>query len=232
MSKRLAILQSSYIPWRGVFDFIDQVDEFVIYDDVQYVKRHWHNRNVIKTANGPLWLSIPVETKGKYLQTIDETRIAAPWANAHWRSIEHAYRKAPCFAEHGPTVAELYRRAEALELLTDVNLLFTAGLCGILGIDTPLVPSSHYPAEGQKTDRLLSICLAAEADAYLSGPSASAYIEPVKFQDAGITLEWMNYSPYRPYLQLHGEFMMGVSILDMIFNLGADVSIERIRAER
>lgn len=232
MSKRVAILQSAYIPWRGVFDFIDRVDEFILYDDVQFVKRHWHNRNQIKTANGPQWLSIPVASKGKYLQDIDETEVAGEWAATHWRSIEHAYRKAPHFAAHGEAVGALFTRAGGLARLSEVNHLFLTELSKMLGIATPFRWSSDFAVEGKKTDRLVALCRATGADAYISGPSARSYIEPDKFADAGIALEWMRYDGYQPYRQLYGEFAGGVSVIDMILNVGAEAAINQIRVDR
>lgn len=232
MTKRVAILQSSYIPWRGVFDFIGRVDEFILYDDVQFVKRHWHNRNTIKTANGPHWLSVPVSTKGKYLQTIDETAIADQWAGLHWQSIQHAYQKAAHFEAHALAIEDMFTRAGKLSLLSEVNHLFLTELSRLLGIETPFRWSSEFAVDGKKTDRLIALCKATGADHYISGPSAGTYIEPEKFADAGITLEWMRYDGYRPYAQLYGDFIGEVSIVDMIFNLGADAASAKIRADR
>src|SRR5438105_14073421 len=96
-TRRIAIIQSAYVPWKGFFDLIGQCDEYVIFDSVQYVKRHWHNRNRIKTANGIEWLTIPVITKGRFEQPIDEVEIEKPWADKHWRALELAYKRAAFF---------------------------------------------------------------------------------------------------------------------------------------
>ena len=231
MVKRIAIIQSCYIPWRGFFDFIDRVDAYVAFDDVQFAKRHWHNRNKIKTAHGPLWLTIPVISKGKFEQTIEETMIAEPWAQAHWKSIQHAYGKAPHFRIYGPKIEEMFLRAGALNSLSAVNQFFLSELAQLLGIATPIRRSSEFAAEGRKTDRLLSLCRMAGATHYLSGPSAKGYIEPEKFEAAGIKLEWMDYSGYRDYPQLHGAFEPAVSVLDLIFNTGDD-ALRYIRGSR
>jgi hypothetical protein len=220
--KTIAIIQSCYIPWRGFFDFMDEVDEFILYDDVQFVKRHWHNRNKIKTSNGSLWLSIPVETKGKFAQDINETMIAGSWTKQHWRSIQNAYAKAPHFPTYGPMIESLYERAATLAKLSEVNRLFLDGLNQIIGIATPIRWSTEFTATGRKTDRLLSICKANGADGYKSGPSARSYMEPEKFEQAGITLTWMNYNGYREYPQIHGAFEPAVSILDLLLNTGPD----------
>jgi hypothetical protein len=219
-SKRIAIIQSCYIPWRGFFDFIGQVDEYIIFDDVQFAKRHWHNRNKIKTPQGTAWLTIPVVSKGKFDQNIDETMIAETWAPDHWRSIQHAYAKAPHFKAYAPKIESLFLRAAAMTRLSAVNHLFLSELSALLGITTPMRWSTEFAAEGRKTDRLISICKAAGATHYLSGPSARDYIEPEKFAAAGIILEWMDYAGYPDYSQLHGAFEPAVTVLDLLFNVG------------
>src|SRR6476661_5616886 len=99
-AKSIAIVQSNYIPWKGYFDMIRSVDEFILYDDVQYTRRDWRNRNRIKSSHGAQWLTIPVEVKGKYLQKIKETRVSDRlWARNHWRTLCCCYGKAPCFRE-------------------------------------------------------------------------------------------------------------------------------------
>lgn len=223
MSKRIAIVQSSYIPWKGYFDLINLVDEFVLFDDVQFTRRDWRNRNRIKTANGSHWLTIPVVSKGRFFQRIDETAVAdGDWADLHWRSIELAYRKAPHFDRYAETVEGWYRQAAGETALSRINHLFLSGLCGLLGITTPFTWSRDYGGEGQKTERLVGICQAAGATAYLSGPSARDYMEPERFERAGIALEYMDYSGYPEYPQRHGPFEHAVSILDLLFNVGPD----------
>jgi hypothetical protein len=217
-----AIVQSCYIPWKGFFDMVAKVDEFVIYDDVQFVKRHWHNRNRIKPKGGALWLSIPVATKGKYLQNIDETLISEPWAEKHWRSISLGYAKAPFFKLYEERFRALYEQAGRLERLSDVNALFMKDIAALLGITTRFSWSTEYQAGGRKTDRLLDLCRAIGAKHYLSGPAAKIYFEGDKFDAAGISHEWMDYSAYPEYPQFGDEFEHGVSILDLLFHTGPD----------
>lgn len=218
--KRIAIVQSCYIPWKGYFDLIGKVDEFVIYDDVQFVKRHWHNRNKIKTPQKNLWLSVPVDTKGKFHQSIFETKIAEPWAEKHWRTIEQNYKNAPHFDAYQIPLKELYEQAEAYEYLSEVNQLFLREICRFLDIDTKITFSSAYPSTGIKTERLLSICMAAGATDYLSGPAARVYFEEDLFNKNNIGVEWMDYAEYPEYCQLNPPFDHGVSILDLMFNCG------------
>ncbi len=219
--KKIAILQSNYIPWKGYFDIINSVDEFVIYDCMQYTKRDWRNRNIIKTPNGPLWLSIPVDTKGKYLQQINETKVSShDWAKKHWNTIVMAYSKAPYFEEYRPIFEELYRKAEEEDYLSKINYMFLTKICDLLSIKTKLTMDDMYNAHGKKTERLVSIVTEAGGDYYLSGPAAKDYIENDLFENAGIQLEYMNYEGYPEYPQLHGEYISAVSILDLLFMEG------------
>jgi hypothetical protein len=219
---RISIIQSCYIPWRGFFDLIGRCDEYVILERVQYVRRHWHSRNRIKTAAGPEWLTIPVISKGRREQTIDSVVIEKPWAEKHWRAIELAYRRAPYFDAMAPRVRGWYERAAKERLLTEVNVLFLREIAALLGLGTRLVRDVEYPVQGIKTERLLAIIRAAGADAYLSGPSAKTYLDVPLLADAGVAVEWMSYEGYPQYPQLHGSFEPSVSVLDLLFNVGPD----------
>ncbi|MEH2610425.1 WbqC family protein [Bradyrhizobium sp. AZCC 1693] len=217
---RICIIQSCYIPWKGFFDLIGRCDEYVVFDSAQYVKRHWHNRNRIKTANGVEWLTIPVIVKGRFDQSIDEVEIEKPWAEKHWRAIELAYKRAAFFDQFAPMVKGWYEAADKLSHLSEVNLLFLKGIAGLLGLQTRLVSDAIYPSQGVKTERLLGIARAAGADHYLSGPSARAYFDEHMFSSAGIATEWMSYEGYPEYPQLHGSFEHAVTVLDVLFNTG------------
>jgi WbqC-like protein family len=229
---RICIIQSCYIPWKGFFDLIGGCDEHVIFDGAQFVKRHWHNRNRIKTANGVEWLTIPVVTAGRFEQSIDTVEIEKPWADKHWRAIELAYRRAPFFEPLAPTVKGWYERAGQQKLLTEVNAIFLHGIAAQLGLRTRIVRDTAYPAAGAKTERLLAICRAAGADRYLSGPSARDYFDEPMFASAGITTEWMSYDGYPEYKQLHGGFEHAVTVLDLLFNTGPNAFSYMRRAAR
>jgi hypothetical protein len=219
---RIAIIQSCYVPWRGFFDLIGRCNEYVIFDQTQYVKRHWHNRNRIKTAAGLQWLTIPVISKGRYEQPIDEVEIEKPWTEKHWRALELSYRRAPFFEALAPTVRGWYERADNEKRLTEVNALFLREIASLLGLGTRIVRDTAYPIQGAKTERLLGIAQAAGADRYLSGPSARAYLDEAMFAASGIRVEWMRYDSYPEYPQLHGAFEPAVSVLDLLFNVGPD----------
>jgi hypothetical protein len=222
VGKKVAIVQSCYIPWKGYFDLINLVDEFILYDDRQYTRRDWRNRNRIKTPQGSQWLTIPVEVKGRYEQRIDETRISDPgWADQHWKTLRHNYASAPFFDDYRNRLESLYRSAGDPRL-SAVNRLFLDELCGILGIRTSLSWSTDYEAVGAKTERLVSLCVAAGATTYLSGPSARDYMDETLFEDAGLALEYMDYSGYPEYSQLHPPFDHAVTVLDLILNTGPE----------
>jgi len=219
---RIAIIQSCYVPWKGFFDLIGRCDEYVIFDSAQYVKHHWHNRNRIKTAKGVEWLTIPVISKGRYEQRIDEVEIEKPWAEKHWRAFELAYRRAPYFETYAQKVRGWYEQADKQRRLSEVNIIFLQEIAHLLGLKTRIVRDTVYPSFGTKTARLLAIIRGAGADRYLSGPTAKAYFDEPMFATAGITVEWMSYEGYREYPQLHGGFEHAVSVLDLLFNAGLD----------
>jgi WbqC-like protein family len=222
MSKTVAIVQSNYIPWRGYFDFISSVDEFILYDDAQYTIRDWRNRNIIKTAQGPKWLTIPVQVKGKYLQKINETTIGdSDWGKKHWASIVHSYTRARFFRDHRKVFERLYLETRQT-LLSEINRIFLAEICRILGISTKLSSSMDYKLEGDRTGKLIALCRQADATRYISGPAARAYLKENLFEEAGIGLSYMDYSNYPEYEQLYPPFEPRVSIIDLIFNTGPE----------
>jgi hypothetical protein len=222
MNKRVAIVQSNYIPWKGYFDLINSVDEFILFDDMQYTRRDWRNRNKIKTPQGSLWLTIPVQAKGKYYQKIRETEISdAQWSEQHWKTIVHNYTQAKYFQEYRGFFEELYGDARE-SLLGQVNYRFLNAICQLLDIQTRISWSMDYHLIEGKTERLVDLCQQAGATEYLSGPSAKGYIDETLFEQAGIALRFSDYSGYLEYEQLFPPFDHHVSIIDLIFNTGSD----------
>lgn len=226
MSKKVAILQSNYIPWKGYFDIIASVDEFIFYDEMQYTKNDWRNRNKIKTPNGLHWLSIPVATKGHLSQDVrimDAKIVDKKWANSHWNTIKQFYKKAPYFKDYADVFGEIYKECEQEEFLCKVNYKFIYAINEILRIKTKISFSQDYGLIEGKTERLVDLVQKAGGTSYLSGPAAKDYIDEKLFKEANIELEWMDYSNYPEYPQLYPPFEHGVSILDLIFNCGHDV---------
>jgi hypothetical protein len=223
LGKRVAIVQSNYIPWKGYFDLIAACDEFILLDDVQYTRRDWRNRNRIKTPTGVQWLTIPVEVKGKYHQRICDVTVSdGDWARTHWRTLTHCYAKAPFFRELAPRMEALYGEAAGLQRLTDINERFLRALCAELGIATPIRRSSEFTLPEGASERLLSLCTQSGATAYLSGPAARDYLDTAMFSGAGVSVDWMNYDGYPEYSQQHPPFDHAVTVLDLLFNTGRD----------
>lgn len=223
--KRVAIVQSSYIPWKGFFDLMSRVDEFILYDDVQFTRRDWRNRNLIKTANGALWLTVPVNVKGRFEQLICETTISnTNWAEKHWKSICYWYQKAPCFEAYRERFEVLYDQCGGEAQLSQINYKFLRAIQSILRIPTKLSWAMDYQAAGDRNVRLVELCRETGATEYFSGPSARAYLDEELFQEAGISVRWMDYGTYPPYEQLFPPFLHHVSILDLIFCEGPNAA--------
>jgi hypothetical protein len=218
------ILQPSYIPWRGYFEQILRADLFVFYDDVQYDKRGWRNRNQIKTPTGKQWLTIPVHSRGAQTEhvLINQIHIAwdDPWNENHWKALQLSYAKAPYFRQYAPLLEEFYNRHD--QYLADFTVDLTIALAREMGIThTRFLRASSLKVEGARTERLIAVLKEVGADHYISGPSAQSYIEEEKFEQAGIDLEYMEYK-YLAYPQLYPPYEPNVSILDLLFMTGTD----------
>jgi hypothetical protein len=219
---KVVILQPSYIPWRGYFDQIRRADLFIFYDDIQYDKHGWRNRNQIKTHQGKQWLTIPVHAKGVTQGVpVKEVRIdwSKPWARSHQKALTIAYGKAPWFKDYLPLLESMYQRHD--EFLADFTIETSILLARELGFtSTRFMRSSQMAGlEGKKTDRVISVLQQVGATHYICGPSASSYMEPEKFARAGITFEYIQYD-YPEYPQLHPPYDPYVSILDLLFMAG------------
>lgn len=219
---RAVILQPSYIAWRGYFDLVRRADVFVFYDDVQYDKHSFRNRNRIKTAQGTQWLTVPVLARGNVENKLllKDIRCAptADWARKHASAICQSYARAPHLDRYRDLIDALYRAPP--ERLCDLTIATTVTLARALGIEhTRFVRSSDLNIDGTKTGRLVSIVQGVGADRYLSGPSARAYLEEERFAEAGIELEYMTYE-YPEYQQLHPPFDGAVSVLDLMLMKG------------
>lgn len=219
--KRVAVLQSNYLPWKGYFDLIHDVDLFIFYDDVQYTKNSWRNRNRIKTVNGEQWITIPVGTgKGLNIDQINLTEHA--WQRKHWESIRQGYAKAPHFARYKDFFEELYL-GRVWSRLTDLNQYVIKTICAeFLGIQVVFSQSDFYLTRGQKQERLISLLQAVGAAEYISGPAGQAYIDEGAFAACGIGLTYKNYDNYPEYCQQGEPFNHNVSIVDLMFMTGED----------
>lgn len=218
---KIAILQSNYIPWKGYFDIINSVDKFVIYDEVQFTKNDWRNRNKIKSKDGMIWLTIPVK-QFALEQRIDETTVALTnWNRKHWNSIVTYYSKAENFKNVKAFVEDLFMNVSSVNL-SEINIYFIKGINNFLGIETQIINSAELKLEGDRNERLVDACVKLNGDIYLSGPSAKNYLDVELFNNRQIEVEWIDYSGYSEYPQLFPPFTHEVSILDVILNTGYD----------
>lgn len=219
--KKVAVVQSNYIPWKGYFDLINMADEFILYDDVQYTRRDWRNRNKIKTKDGLMWLSIPVNSKGNYSQPIKETTISEPtWNSRHWKSIASSYTGARYFNDYKELFENLYLGSSETHL-SQINFRFIAAVCEFLNIRTKISWSMEYHLIAGKTERLVDLCQQARATTYISGPTAKGYLDETLFRQVGISVQYIDYGGYPEYDQLFPPFHHQVTVLDLIFNAGS-----------
>lgn len=225
MQKTVVVTQSNYLPWRGWFDMVRRADALVLLDSVQFTRRDWRNRNRIRTPRGLAWLTVPVATRGQFLQAVDETAITdAGWAEEHIRALRQNYAAA-AHAGELPALEALLHEAAARHLLAEANEILIRGLCARLGIgtailrDTALIGRAALAAM-DPSERLAALAREAGAARYLTGPAARAYMSEAPFAERGIAVDWMDYSGQPPYPQLWGGFEPAVSVVDLILNTG------------
>lgn len=214
--KRVAILQSNYLPWKGYFDIIGSVDEFIVYDCAQYTKNDWRNRNQVKTAQGKVWLTVPVRHRSLD-QCIDEVEVADPRCfGKHWATFRQAYARAPGFGDHAAALETAFREAAELPRISEVNLHFLRLIAQLLDLPARITDSRRYELPEGRNERLVALCVQAGANRYVSGPAARSYLDEALFERAGIAVEWMAYSGYPEYEQPYPPFDHFVSILDLL----------------
>jgi hypothetical protein len=216
----VVILQPGYLPWLGFFDQMRRSDVFVYYDDVQFDKHGWRNRNRIKTPAGPLWLSVPVLHSGRHGQPILEVEIdnRLPWARKQISSIRQNYAKAPYLDDYLPGLNAVLQRS--WKYLVDLDMRVVELMGTWLDIQPRIARSSELGIEGKKSARLLDICRHFGADCYISGDAAKDYLDSELFAANGVRVEWQEYQ-HPVYPQLHGDFLPYLSALDMVLNTGA-----------
>jgi hypothetical protein len=223
--KKLFIIQTNYIPWKGYFDALNMVDEVILYDDMQYTKNDWRNRNKIKTAQGAQWLTIPIDVKGKMQQKISDAVVSdryLDWREGHWKTLQMSYSKATYFKTFMGDFENLYKNDKEI-YLSKINNSFITLINSILGVKTPMRWSSEFELKGDKTEKLVNLCLETNTTDYFTGPSARDYLNESLFEKEGIKVHYLDYSNYPKYTQLYGDFVHELSILDLIFNEGPNM---------
>ncbi|NYH10305.1 WbqC family protein [Pseudomonas moraviensis] len=221
--KTIVVLQSNYIPWKGYFDLIHDADVFVFYDDLQFTKNDWRNRNKLKTSTGSDWITIPVGGNSNRLICEVELKSSA-WQIKHWKTIEQNYGKTPYFKLYKDFFEDVYLQRQWKNLSELNQFLIRAISTDILGMKTEFKDSRDYTLSGRKLDRLMDLVVQTGGTKYISGPAAKDYIDPSIFLSAGIELLWKSYANYPQYEQRFAPFEHGVSILDLLFNVGPDAA--------
>ena len=218
----IGILQPGYLPWLGFFEQMWRSDIFVIYDDVQYDKEGWRNRNRIKSANGVQWLSVPVLFKLSDAPLIKDIKIdnKTNWRKKHLASIRQNYTKAPFFKDYIGFFEAAYARH--WEYLLDLDMFFIAGLAQFLGMaDKVIHLSSSVGVQGDRIGRLINLCRHFGVDTFYEGHSGRNYIDEELFLAQGVTVEYQSYQ-HPMYNQLYGEFVPYLSVIDLLFNHGRE----------
>lgn len=223
MEKTVVVMQPGYLPWLGFFELLWQSDVFVVYDNVQYDKNGWRNRNRIKTANGPMWLTVPVSLPNGLSTKIYEARIdnSQRWQKKHIASIEQNYRKARYFSDYFPPIKELLE--QKWESLLELNLKLITRLANLLGIQREIHLASELEIQDDdKIKRLVKITSLFGGTRFYEPAGGKAYFNESsiqKFKDAGIGVEFQNYR-HPIYAQLYGNFIPNLSVVDLILNHG------------
>lgn len=216
---KVVILQSNYIPWKGYFDLIQDADTFVFYDEVQYTKNDWRNRNKIYTKNGLQWLTIPV-SKEAVNGKISEVKLSPEWQELHFKSLYLGYKSAPYFFQLEALITD-YLKERKWDSLKELNQYLIQKIARSLGITTQFLDSSHYQLQGNKTEKLIELISQIGGTEYISGPSGMNYLSEATllFKEKNIELTFKKYPEFLPYKQLHEPFEHAVSILDLIANV-------------
>lgn len=217
----IAIHQPEFMPWLGFFHKMGNVDQYVVFDHVQFKKRYFENRNRIKQGDESVWVSLPVISKGRYLQPIKEVEAdsSSPWQRKLWEKIRHAYGKTQYFPKYSDEVEEIIS-GRIYERLIDFNLVFIEWLRKVLDIRTPMICSSTLGVDDFKaSDLILEICLRLHADRYLCGLSGKEYLKKEDFHRSAVDIEWQNFE-HPAYPQKGKEFLPYMSTIDLVFNCG------------
>jgi len=219
----IAIHQPHYLPWLRYLHKIMEAELFVLLDDAQFVKGEWHNRNKIKSAQGPIYLTVPVIHK--FGQSIGETRIenTSRWREKHLYALKTNYSSAPLYKEYISHLLPFYEE-NAQECLGDLNEEMLKTFLSLLNIKTPIVRSSSLGVEGKGNEKLLNICKAVGADAYLTGEKAlEEYLDLQSFKENGIEV-WVQRWQCPVYPQRFPQigFIPDLAIVDLLFNCGEE----------
>jgi WbqC-like protein len=219
MPRTVVISQPMFLPWIGLFEQVRLADIFFHYDDVQLPQgRSFMARVQVKTANGVIWLTAPLD-RNRSGRLINEVVLSTEedWRAKHLKTIQHAYARAPFFESMYDLVKQIY--SHPTNSLAEFNINATEAIARWLGFTPEFRRTSESGIGGSSTQRLVDLCASASADTYVTGLGALKYLEHERFEERGITVRYMDYK-LTPYPQQHGEFTPYVSIIDAIANVG------------
>jgi hypothetical protein len=227
--KRVTLLQSNYLPWRGYFDFMAKSDEFIVYDSCQYTVNDWRNRNQVKTATGPRWITIPIITKGRVGQRIAEAEVVDhKWVRTHLATLSDSLNKAPFGHEVVDLLRGCYERSLATRRLHEINVDFLSAVRRYLGLECRISDDSAYDVDGladlPRSAKVAELVHRAGATRYLTGPRGLDYLDVDEFISRGVAIDVLDYSTLEPYPQLYGDFVGNVSIVDLLAYAGDGAS--------
>lgn len=216
---RVTIHQPDHLGYLGFYHKAMNADKYVVLDSVQFSKREFVNRNRIRGADGALWLSVPVLTKGRFYQHIQEVEINPTdrWQKRHWGRILHSYRKAPYFDTYAPVFQPIY--AASWKKLMDLNLHIIRTVFDLLGLEIDMCLASELSVTGKATELLIGITQAVGGSTYLSGPGGKWYMDESLFKKSGIRLEYNQFT-HPVYQQVYEPFLPSMAVIDLLFNCG------------
>lgn len=223
---RTVITQSNYLPWRGWFAMVRSAENLVFLEDVQYTRRDWRNRNRISSPTGPKWLTIPVDTSGKYLSLIYEIEVSEKkWWKSHLSQLDYSYRQFPNYEVVRSDLHTLFESLDGVKKLSEINLIMTKWMCSFLKIQINFRDSREFPSQLKQSARLLDICEKTDSSTYISGPAARDYLNEEAFKMKKIQVDWIDYSLLQPLPKnhLHGD---NLSVIDIIAVCGRDKALQ------
>ena len=216
---RVAIHQPEYLGYLGFYNKMMNADAWIVLDNVQLAKRDFVRRNRIRGSNGPMWLSIPVITKGRYYQLIQEVEVdnTQSWRKSHWKSIQYQYQRAPYFEQYAEQLASIYE--SEWRLLADLNIAVIKTMTRLLGVERPTYVASQLGVSGNSSQLLADLTQAIGGDVYLSGPMGRDYLDESLFRERGLQIEYNDFT-HPVYRQAQGEFVPYLAAIDLLFNYG------------
>lgn len=216
----ISIHQPQYLPWLPYLMKIEESDVFIFLDTVDFQKNGLQNRNQVKTARGPQWLTVPV--RQRLGQKIHDVKIdkSTNWRRKHWQTIQQCYTQAPAFKSYEKDIATLYERE--WNELNELNIELTTLMLNWMEIKTEIMRSSQMKSTGAGSDLVLNLCLEAGATRYLTGLGGKNYLDEESFAKAGVEIVYGPSVLPVAYPQLFSKvgFLNHLSALDIVLNCG------------